>query len=75
MSVNLQQRVTRVHVAPEGEPIFCERGYSVEIDDEAAGEFVVVRSQCDGDGKISIDPCGWPALREAIDTMIAECRA
>ena len=32
MQSTLKQRFTRLHVVPEGEPIFCERGYSVEID-------------------------------------------
>jgi hypothetical protein len=71
----LEQRITRVHIVPEGEPIFHEGGYSVEIDDEASGEFIVVRSQTGGDGKISLDARDWPALREAIDRMVGECRA
>jgi len=65
-------RVTRLHVLPEGEPLFDERGFSVEIDDEAGGEFVVV-SDCDG--KIRLNAEEWPALREAIDRMVKECRS
>lgn len=38
-------RVTRLHVLPEGEPLFDERGFSVEIDDEGGGEFVVVHDR------------------------------
>lgn len=65
-------RATRLHVMPEGEPLFSELAYTVEIDDEAAGEFVVV---CDFEGKIRIDAKEWPALREAIDRMVKECRS
>jgi len=71
----LEVRVTRVHLVPGDEPIFHEGGYTVEIDDEAAGEFIVVRSQTDGDSKISIDARNWPMLRETINRMVRECRA
>lgn len=69
-------RVTRLHVLPEGQPIFDERAYSVEIDDEAGGEFVKVLCHDENcsNGQISIDPREWPALREAIDRMVKECR-
>lgn len=64
-------RVTRLHVLPEGEPLFSEQAFTVEIDDEAGGEFVVV-SDCDG--KIRLSAEEWPALREAIDRIVKECR-
>lgn len=64
-------RVTRLHVVPEGEPIFSEQAFMVEIDDEAGGEFVVVY---DCDGKIRFNAAEWPALRDAIERMIGECR-
>jgi hypothetical protein len=64
-------RVTRLHVLPEGEPLFSEQAFTVEIDDEAGGEFVVVR---DRDGEIRLNAEEWPALREAIDRMVKECR-
>ena len=65
-------RVTRLHVLPEGEPLFSEQAYMVEIDDEAGGEFVVV-SDCEG--KIRLNPEEWPALRRAINQMVKECRS
>jgi len=34
----MKTRTTQLTVAPEGEPIFSERAYTVTIDDEAAGE-------------------------------------
>lgn len=67
------ERVTRVHVLPKGEPIFCETAYVVEIEDEAAGEFVVISEQrsCElKPGTIAIDPSDWVALRGAIDRMM-----
>lgn len=67
-------RVTRLLVVPEGEPSFSEMSTTVEIVDEAAGEFVEVAQHARADmGKIAINPQEWPVLREAIDRMVALC--
>lgn len=69
-------RVTRMHVIPRGVPLYDERGFSVEIDDDAGGEFVVVNchdDQCKA-GQIRIDPEEWKAVRDAIDVMVKECK-
>ena len=66
--------VTRIVLTPAGEPIFHRRAWSIEIDDEAAGEYVRVRSMDDESQEIRIDASEWPALREAIDSMAARCR-
>ena len=73
--MNYETRTVKVSVVPKGEPIFHNGVTSIEIIDEAAGEFLEV-TQCNdsNDGKIVIDPCEWPALRTAIDKMIKECR-
>jgi hypothetical protein len=68
-------RATKLIVAPEGEQVFSEMCTSVEIKDEAAGEFVMLSQSGRTDlGKIAISPEEWPALRDAIDRMIAQCR-
>ena len=71
-----QARITRLHLVPDGQPIFSEMAYSVEIDDEAAGEFVTLTSleESCSPGQVRIDPSDWPALRDAIDRMIGECK-
>lgn len=66
-----ETRVTRLHVVRTGEPIFDESATSVEIIDEAAGEFVELSQES---GRIRIDPGEWPTLRKAIDRMVRECR-
>jgi hypothetical protein len=73
--MNYETRTVRVSVAPKGEPLFHDGVTSVEIVDEAAGEFLEV-SQCSesNEVKILIDPYEWPTLRAAIDKMIKECR-
>lgn len=71
-----ESRITRITVAPEKEPLFSELATTITIDDEAAGEFVVVeQNHSAASGKIAINPEEWPALREAIDRMIKECRS
>lgn len=66
-----ETRVTRLRVTPTGTELFHEFGTSIEIVDEAAGEFVELSQET---GKIRIDPTEWPTLRAAINRMVAECR-
>lgn len=72
-----EARVTKITIIPHGEPIFCERATSVEIADEAAGEYVVIR-QCHDQirpGQVDIDPADWPLLRETLDKTFNNCRS
>lgn len=76
MSDKYETRVTRVTVLPEGEPVFSERATHIEIEDEAAGEFVKV-SQEGGhidNSKFVLfgDRSEWTAIRSAVDTMFNE---
>lgn len=69
------KRCTNWIVVPEGEPIFSEMATHISIEDEACGEYVRVtqygaKAKCE----ININPEEWPILRDAIDSMIAECR-
>jgi hypothetical protein len=78
MTTTYETRVTRIHVAPKGEPLFSEMGFAVEIQDDGGGEFVVLRGQAsstsDATQEVRIDPDDWPSLRAAINNMISECR-
>jgi hypothetical protein len=69
---SVETRTLAVIVLPAGVPIFNERAIRIEIEDEAGGEFVILRQ--DDDGKICVEPSDWPVLRAAIDRMIEECR-
>ena len=68
-------RTTQLTIAPEGLPIYSEQAFIVTIDDDAGGEFLLIRSNIESlaAGTISVAPDEWPALREAIDRLIAEC--
>lgn len=73
--MGFEMRVTAVTVCKKGEPIFSDYATRVEIVDEAAGEFVEVsQAGREGGGKIAIASDEWPALRDAIDELIAACR-
>ena len=61
-----------MHIVPEGEPIFSELGYTIEIDDEAGGEYIhfkdgSIRESTDG---VKFSPEDWPTLRDGIDRMV-----
>lgn len=69
-----ETRVTALAVSPMGEPLHSEMTTMIMIADEAAGEYVEVIQTGRRDlGKIAIDPDQWPAMRAAIDRLIAEC--
>lgn len=74
--MKLETRTLMLYIAPEGEPTFSDQGVRISIDDEAAGEYVVIERQGEEmkPGQIWIDPREWPTLRDAIDKMVNECR-
>jgi hypothetical protein len=51
----------------------------IEVDDEGAGEFLVIRQPFAhvklSAGGIAIDPTEWPALRDAIESAFREIAA
>lgn len=69
-------RTTQLAVVEDGKPLFDESATIISIDDEAGGEFVIVSQVRRGDAMTCIqsDPSEWPAIREAIDQLVAECR-
>lgn len=62
-------------VLPEGEPVFCEQATTIEITDEAGGEFVTVSQQRDEPNAqtIKIDRDDWPLIRSAIEDAMSMC--
>jgi hypothetical protein len=69
-----ETRITRLTVLAVDQRLYHESATSVELEDEAAGEFVVV-TQTLGDGGIRIDPDEWPQLCDAIHRMVESCRS
>lgn len=75
MTTQYEQRIMTIAVMPVGQPTFSELTTNVSIDDEGAGEFVIVEQSGRTDiGKIAIDPYEWLTLRDVIDHMISGCR-
>ena len=73
MAKPYRSRITQLTVLPEGVPLFSEMATTVEIDDESAGEFVVVSQDSRTDKGIAITPEEWPELRAAIDRLVGQC--
>ena len=67
-------RITQMTIAPEGEPIFSEMATDICIDDDAAGEYIVLKQVTRNDS-IAINPEEWDAIRATIDQMFAEMKA
>ena len=68
-------RVTRLTVLKTGKPIFDESATHIEIDDEAAGEFICVRqNDINLTNMLRFNPDEWPVLRDAIEFMVKEAR-
>lgn len=68
-----ETRVTKLHIIRTDETVATEYGLSVAIADDGAGEYIVVRDMRNGE-KIVIDCRVWPALLDAIDRLIGDCR-
>lgn len=73
MSKDYEIRTVKVCVAPKNEPLFSEMATTIEITDEAGGEYVEV-CQSHTEAKILIIPEEWPTLKHAIEMMMKECR-
>ena len=73
--MNYETRITQITIVPEKEPQFSEAATTVSIEDEAAGEFVVIKQNAStANGTSAFSPKEWPIIRDAIDRMIKECR-
>jgi hypothetical protein len=74
----MRQQITAIVLAPEGDAIFSERAHKIEIEDEAAGQFIKVScnlGSTDLAGTITIECEEWPALRKAINKMVKQADA
>lgn len=72
--IEYETRVIETAVLPKGREIFDENGYRVLVDDEAGGEFVVLREQLvqgANPGEVRLDKEAWPQLRAALDSAFA----
>lgn len=74
--MDYEVRTTAVLVVPKGEPIFAESAITARIDDDAAGEFLVLAQSDDrGDQSIRIDPEEWPLIVEAVGGLLKDIAA
>lgn len=76
MSQDYIIRATQWVVCPENKrAIYGERAYTVEIDDEGAGEFVTLRDVgAPHPDRFTLEPAAWPAVKQAIEGALYEIR-
>ena len=77
MSRAYETRITRMTVIPRHEPVFSEKATHIEIDDEAAGEFVKVSQEgghTDIAKFVTFEKSEWHVIRDAIEYMMNQCR-
>ncbi len=67
-------RVTQLTITPHNKPTFDDMAFSVSIVDDGAVEFLSVHSMADKAGVSSINKEEWPALRDAIEYMVSQCK-
>ena len=60
-------------ICPDNQFLKDEKTIVVRIVDEGAGEFVEIES-LDGVGKVQIDPDQWEVLRDAINSLMDNCK-
>lgn len=71
-----ESRVIKVIVLPKNQPIFTELATTIEIDDEAAGEYVrICQQHRDEKGAVCFDRGEWESIKIEVDRMIGECRS
>lgn len=64
-------RTTQLTIAPVGEPIFSEQATQLTIEDESAGEYLVVTQQSGKeDGRVRIYPEEWPSIKMAVEILL-----
>ena len=70
-------RITQIVVTPKGQPTYSEMATTIEIDDEALGEFVTLKQNVRNSTKlqISIEPNELNALQQSIEFMVRQCRS
>jgi hypothetical protein len=67
-------RITQITVCPVGKKTYDELSTLVEACSNESGEFVEVKQNHGEASGLRINKSEWPALRDAIDKMIEECR-
>jgi len=72
MSIEYKTRITRLTVNKPNEPIFSELATHIQIEDEAAGEFISIRQQADHAkvGVVNITAEEWPHIKAAIEQLL-----
>jgi hypothetical protein len=71
-TLEYETRITRLTVNKTNEPIFSELATHIQIEDEAAGEFISIRQYSDHPkaGVVNITAEEWPHIKAAIEQLL-----
>ena len=70
-----ETRVIELVVCHDGKEQYDDSATVIRIEDDGGGEFVTVKNAIQfRPDVVAINKVEWPALRAAIDRLIAECR-
>lgn len=76
MAIEYERRVTGMTVVPTGKPIYDQLATEITVADECGGEFLIVKQTWrDGKDGVAFDASEWPAIRDAIESMVKGLRA
>jgi len=70
-NIKHESRVTEITILPVNSPIYSELATQIKIEDEAAGEFIVLKQE---QGKISFTAEEWPLIRKEVNSMVKRLR-
>ena len=63
------RKTTRIHIVPDGKPIFDENAIEISVEDDGAGAFFVLRGGEDG---CRIDFDEWNEIDSTVRALIKE---
>ena len=70
-------RKLKIAILPKGDPIFSEQATIIEIEGEAAGEYLAISQEpanVKHQKQILVETCDWSQIRDGIEMMIEEIK-
>jgi hypothetical protein len=61
-------------ILPEGEPTFSDMATDIRIEDEGAGEYLVITQPARNKPSIAIDTKEWVSIKKVIDQMMVDIK-
>ena len=73
--MNYKQHITAITIVPEGAPKYDENGYTLTIEDDAGGPYIVISEHnINKEHNTGIDLDAWPSIKSAMEMLIKICK-